>query len=323
MTGKEQGGSKFDPIVQTSRNYLESLAKTEICGRFSGCGAVAFNGWREDFSSWLSGVFARYENTSAFEVPEYDVVGEAEWFGCKRIDLVYRNPEYGLNVPAAVLEPPAHKNNGAAIMCRHGHGDWGRLSVIGDPKVPADAVELADFKYNFGLPLAQSGYTIIAIDLFGFGERTELRKELKSSINRDPCDMLGLFMLQYGRNLVVQQVSDIRFAISMLCSWQGVDFERVGIAGISQGAQIVPGVMPRADTPDIFSSIAPRPLQLQLGSADPVVEPEAAERGIAQVLRCYEEAGAAEKISVERFEGGHEFRLGPALNWFERWLVSG
>ncbi len=172
--------------------------------------------------------------------------------------------------------------------------------------------------------------------------------------------MLGLFMLLYGRNLVVQQVSDIRFAISVLSSRQEVDPERLGMAGISQGgrmamftaaldrrikavvaagscntfadrtakaaglcgAQIVPGIMPYADTPDIFASIAPRPLQLQMGSKDPVIAPKAAREGIEHVERCYREAAAAEKLSVERFEGGHEFRFESARQWFDRWLAE-
>lgn len=360
MTIKGLDANTFDTTVQTSRSYLENLSKTDLTGRFSGTGATSFNSWKNEFITWLSDLFAQYDKNLNYDVPSYNIISEEEWFGCKRIDLVYKNPEYNLNVPATILEPPADKNNGAAVLCQHGHGDWGRLSVIEDPKVPADTMELADFKYNFGLPLAQSGYTVIAIDLFGFGERTEPRKELKSSTGRDPCDMLGLFMMLYGRNYVVQQVSDIRFALSILSSWKGVDSERLGMAGISQGgrmtmfsaaldnriktvvaagscntfadrtaklaglcgAQIIPGIMPRADTFDIFASIAPTPLQLQLGSEDPVVEPKAAEIGITQVKRCYKEAGASEKFFVERFEGGHEFRLEPARKWFDRWLMT-
>ena len=231
------------------------------------------------------------------------------------------------------------------------------MPVIGDRSKPEIAEELDRFQYDFGLRFALEGYTIIAADLFGFGERTESRR---ARGGRDQCDMLGLFMLLFGRNLVVQQVSDIQGAISILADWPGVDAGRIGMAGLSQGgrmtmfttalderiqvavvsgshntfrdrvdlqaglcgAQIVPKIMPHADTPDLLASIAPRPLQLQWGLADPLIIRGPAEEGIAQIERCYHEADSDERFMVDKFDGGHAFDFGPALTWFDKWLQN-
>ncbi len=346
--------------IQTSREYLRRLASSPVSGRFSGSGAAEFNEWKQQFIRRLSGLFAVYDGTSNYIVPELHIVRETGWHECKRIDLRYKNPEYNLNVPAVVLEPPPNKNNGAGIVCQHGHGEWGRLSVIGDRSNAETAREIDHYKYDYGLYFAHNGYTIIAIDLLGFGERTEPRSSLQSSTHRDPCDALGLFMLQYGRDLQVQQISDMRFAISILASWKGVDPERIGMAGLIHGgrttmyatalderikvsvpsgicntfadrtatwaglcgAQIIPGIMPRADTPDIFASIAPRPLKFQVGSNDPLMVSEATENCIEHVQHCFLAGGAEERVSVDWFDGVHQFRHEPAGQWFDRWLLN-
>ncbi len=357
MGNKKMGNNDFDITILTSRDYIKELSKESSEQSFNGKGKASFKKWKDSSLAWMSEIFSRYDSNNDYGIPQYIIVKEEDWFGCRRIDLVYNNPAYELNVPATILQPPEDKRNGAAILCQHGHGDWGRLSIIKDPVVPRDCMEIADFKYDFGLPIAQSGYTIIAIDLLGFGQRTEPRKELKKIKGRDPCDALGLFMMLYGRNLVAQQVSDMRFALSILGSWDNVDPKRIGMAGISQGArmtmfaaaldsrlkavvaagsntfedrtrrmgglcgaQIIPGIMPQMDVYDIFSTIAPRPLQLQLGDKDPIIDHEIADRGISHIRKCYREAGEPENISIEHFDGGHEFRLDPALEWFDKWL---
>ncbi len=339
----------------TSSEYLKNLAETEITGRFRDSGAKDFNDWKRNFVQWLLDLFQEYEYSQDHSVKNMRIVNESEWHGLRRIETRFENSDYHLIVPATILEPPKHKNKGAGIVCQHGHGNWGRLPVIGDRGKPEIVQEIDRFQYDFGLQFALEGYTIVAIDLFGFGERTASGE---SRSGRDPCDMLGLFMLLYGRNLVVEQVSAIQRAITLLADWPGVDAERIGMAGLSQGgrmtmfasalderikvavvsgshntfrdrvatqaglcgAQIVPKMMPYADTPDILASIAPRPLQIQWGLKDPLIIHGPAKEGIAHIERGYHEAGSDEHFMVDTFDGGHVFDFRPALAWFDKWL---
>jgi dienelactone hydrolase len=338
----------------TSYEYLQRLVNQDITRRFKGTGADAFMGWKKDFGNWLLGLFEGYGYRPGAEPENVAVLSESQWHGLKRTELTFTSLD-DLIVPATVLEPPIGKNKGAGIVCQHGHGDWGRLPIIGDRSTPEIAAELDRFQYDFGLNLALEGYTTIAIDLFGFGSRVESRR---SHQGRDHCDMLGLFMALFGRNFVVQQVSDIQRAIGILADWPGVDAGRIGMAGLSQGgrmtmfttalderikvavvsgshntfkdrvglqaglcgAQVVPGIMPGADTPDILASIAPRPLQLQWGLQDSLIIWEPAKAGIAQIERCYHEAGHDDRFTVTKFDGGHMFDFQPALAWFDKWL---
>jgi dienelactone hydrolase len=243
-------------------------------------------------------------------------------------------------------------------VCQHGHGNHGRLAVIGDGGDTDRAREIRDLRYDYGLALAQSGYHVAAIDLFGFGSRTEPRAPFARRTGRDPCDLAALFLSIAGMSSVALQVNEIRRAVTLLQETEGVAAERIGMAGLSLGgrmamyagavdprlkvlvasgacntfrdrvammsgacgAQILPGLFPRADTPELFAAMAPRPLQIQWGIRDPLIVAEYAEAGIDRIERAYRAAQAEDRLSVHRFDGGHEFEHAPAVAWFDRWL---
>jgi hypothetical protein len=113
---------------------------------------------------------------------------------------------------------------------------------------------------------------------------------------------------------------DERIRVAVVSGAHNTFRDRVGLQAGLCGAQIVPGIMPGADTPDILGSLAPRPLQVQWGQSDSLIIREPAEAGIAQIERCYEAAGHPQRFVVDTFEGGHAFHFEPALSWFNRWL---
>jgi dienelactone hydrolase len=338
-------------LNMNSYDYLKNLIDTESSRRFSADYQAKFESWRQDFLAWLRGLFLNFGvKLPAPGVFDLKIMDEQKCDGFKRIDIQFRNPEFNLIVPGTVLEPV--EKNDAGIICQHGHGKFGRLPVIGETSSEEMIEERDKFNYDFGLKFAQAGFTVIAIDLFNFGQRSLPR------IGRDKCDVLANFLNLFGINLVALQLSDIRHAISVLSSWNGVDPRRIGMAGLSLGgrmtmfatafderikvaaasgscntyrdrieklagacgAQIVPKLLPDADTPEIFSAIAPRPLQLQWGRKDPLIISETAQEGIDYISRCYSASGFPEHFYLDSFEGGHEFDFKPALEWFNKYL---
>lgn len=340
----------------TAREHLDFLIQGESTKQFRGTTREEFMGWRTEFVDWLQGLLDRFESGrhNVTAPPEIAVESEDnDWHGVKRTDIRFINPEYGLEVTGSVLEPPADKRNGSGVVCQHGHGPYGRVPIIGDDSTPELKQNIAVHNYDNALKLAQAGYTTVAIDLYNFGCR-----ELREKGGRDRCDIVNLGLSQFGMHPIPILVRDIRMAITVLQGWPGVDAGRIGMYGLSLGGrmtmlvtalderikaavssganntyrdrialsgstcgiQIVAGLLPHADTPEIFSSIAPRPLQIQWGDRDDLIVQEPAERGHEYVSRCYAAAGVPERYETHRFEGGHVFDVPAALRWFEKWL---
>lgn len=331
-----------------ARDALMALLDERQGFRFTGDGAEEFAAWRSAFRRRLRGLFAPFGGVGPTPPePPFQIVSTGTWHGCRRSEVRYVNTASGLGVPATVLEPGGNVR-GAAVLCLHGHGTFGRLSVIGDRSTPEKSAEVDRYKYDYGLHLAQAGYTVLAIELLGFGERA-----IPPQPRRHTCDVVGCFLEVLGSNLLALQISDVRLGLSLLGGWRGVDARRVGMAGLSYGgrmtmftaaldgrvraavaagccntyrdriealsgacgAQVVPGLLNVGDTPDMFGAIAPRPLQIQWGRRDALIPAGPARRGIRQIRRCYAAAGAAERFDLRMLDGGHEFDSPAAAKW--------
>ena len=60
----------------------------------------------------------------------------------------------------------------AAILCLHGHGRFGKDSIVGLKHTPERTDEVERLQYDFRTPLLRKqGYVVLAPDLRGFGER--------------------------------------------------------------------------------------------------------------------------------------------------------
>ena len=157
-----------------------------------------------------------------------------------------------------------------------------------------------------------------------------------------------------GRTLVGMRVRDAIQAIDLLTELPEVDPARIACVGLSWGGthamwttalddriaaavvsgafglftdtmiesdecpcQVVPGLLPVADLPDIVSLIAPRPLLLQSGFADQHATPVVVSEAFAVVKQAYAVSGAPAAVQLDQFAGGHVFRTDPALDWLD------
>lgn len=253
--------------------------------------------------------------------------------------------------PAWALLP--RERNGAAVLALHGHSYRFGETIGLDGGDPAQAEVIRHANYTYGLQLAERGYVVIAPELRGFGARRDDER-----FRRDPCDTNYLRLLEFGVNLVALQAQDLRTAVSYAVSEHGVA-GRLGVLGLSYGgrmtmylaaldervacavasgcldtfrerltidrccgAQLVPGLLPDADTPELFGLIAPRPLLIELGTNDDTSPEIYATEIYSEIERIYEAAGARDRLDIDVFESGHRFSGRKAFDWLDKWLLG-
>lgn len=209
-----------------------------------------------------------------------------------------------------------------AVVCIHGHG--GNRQIVYDQ---------TSVYRGFATRLAQTGYVTIATDV----GRHEVYEP--------------------GRTLMGERLSDLMRCVDYLATMKEVGARRVGCAGLSLGGEMamwlaamderiaatvssgflttmdqmeqnhcmcwkLPGLRELVDFSDIYSLIAPRPLQCQNGLAEP---PEAfvvplAREAMREIDPIYRDLGAAGVAKLGIHREGHVIDLPSLLAFFSRHL---
>jgi dienelactone hydrolase len=273
---------------------------------------------------------------------------------------VYIDVEEGLSAAAYVFRPENASGRLPAILCCHGHGPYGKDSVMGNDSDPAQAAKISQLNYNYGLQMAKAGYVTIAIDLRGFGERDDRLKPNHNDLarGRDQCNIHYLFATLLGTTTLAQNIHDNSCAIDYLCGQPFVDPDRIGVMGLSQGgtmttwmsicddrikatdilcysdrfadfgyrdtnfcgSQITPGLFALGDVPDLQGLIAPRPLLVEIGVFDDCFLLDSAMSCFKEVEKIYAAAGARDRLELDLFEGGHAWGANRSREFFARHL---
>ena len=211
-----------------------------------------------------------------------------------------------------------------AVVCIHGHG--GSRYVVYDK---------TNVYKGFAAALAESGYATIAVDV---GQHE---------------------VYESGRTLMGERLWDVRRAVDYLESIPEVDRKAIGCAGLSLGGEMAmwlaamderiaacvssgfltvmdqmehdhcmcwkfDGLRELVDFADIYSLIAPRPLQCQNGLAEApfmFVVP-LARRAMKEVRLIYSDLGKTENVSLAVHRGEHEVDLPGLLEFFRTFLVK-
>ncbi len=258
-----------------------------------------------------------------------------------------------LRIPKDALKKPA-----PAILCCHGHGNYGKDSVMGikmNDCLEREA-EIKCFNYDYGLQMAQNGFVTVAIDWRGFGERSE------GDVfeGRDECNMNYIKAGLLGYNLLALDVFDGMRCVDYLCSLNFVDSENIGCMGLSFGgtmttwmtimderikaadiicysaqfaefalkrgcfcgSQTFLGIYALCDVPDLHGVIAPRPLLAEIGTHDQCFKSDEALSCAAEVKKIYQAAGVGDKYDTDLFNGSHMFGGNKAFDFFAKHLKS-
>lgn len=212
--------------------------------------------------------------------------------------------------------------------------------------------------YGSGAKLASQGCVVIAPNLRGFGDRLT-DTERAGAERRDPCNVNFFQQMLLGETAVTSQLHDLRIALSILAAHPRVDAQRLACTGMSYGgrltmflsaidhriraaavggalnsfaerirsyascgAQVVPGLLRYADTPEIFGLIAPRPMAIDLGATDGCCPREEGLALFEQIKRIYRAFGCEDRLELFLHDQGHVYQREKHLPWLLRQLAA-
>ena len=268
--------------------------------------------------------------------------------------------EDGLSASAYVLRPAGVTGKLPAILACHGHGSFGKETLVGNDSSAELRSSRDHYNCGYGVAMAKAGYAVIAIDWRGFGERDDRHQPQDKSIigNRDLCNLHYLRATMLGMTVLGMNVHDGGCALDYLCEQDFVDGDRIGVMGLSFGgtmatwisicdlrisatnimcysdrfadfafrdiktcgSQITPGLYAIADLPDLHGLIAPRPLLVEIGTLDGVFQIDSAMSCYHEVEKIYAAAGAANSLQLDLFEGKHQWSGRSSAAFFARHL---
>ena len=249
-----------------------------------------------------------------------------------------------------------------AIMCWHGHGQFGKEPVMGDATSPQKAGDIAAMRYDYGFQMAKAGFITYAIDWIGGGERNPKQKPnyWSAGDGRDWCNLLYLHATMFGTTSIAINVQHGRMATDFVASLPEVDAQRLGVMGLSGGGttttwsylcddrfraaeiicycdlwaafgmrdtnycgmQVAPGLYKLVDLPDLQGLLAPRPLLIDIGARDTCFRIETTMRAYKRLEKIYSAAGAADKLELDLHPGEHGWGGNKAIPFFTQHLKT-
>ena len=283
--------------------------------------------------------------------PKTELVETAEAKGHTR--YVLRIPVSAFSTLVAYLLVPdgmAVGERRPGLIVSHGHATYGIDSVCG-----VQGMEEGDNnKRAYALSAVQSGYVVLAPAWWGWAGRDG---HLDRVGGRDRCNVIQMAAAMYGMSVTDLHIQDGQAALDVLAARPEVDPERLGCIGNSYGGrttmwlsiydarvracvpagcmntfrerslklsscgiQYLPGVLRYGDVPELFSLIAPRPMQLQAGAQDGLITPSDRDTMAAMVREAYRLLGVEKSFDYVLHPEGHLLRWDLAAPFLERHL---
>ena len=247
-----------------------------------------------------------------------------------------------LNSAVFVLEPKNAKKStpGVVALCGHGYGVRHILNISKSGRKKHFRY-IDNYQKNFAVELVKKGCTVIAPELFGFGE-ARLKKDLIKPFYISSCDEISHHLLPYGLTTASLRVYQAIKCIDVLMNMENVDKNRVGCMGISGGGltalyasvlderirkivisgyvntfrdsilsmwhcpdNYIPDILRAGEIYDFASSLAPRELLIESGRKDKLFPIEASLEAHEKIRKVYALAGAEDKLHIDVFDGKH------------------
>jgi dienelactone hydrolase len=174
---------------------------------------------------------------------------------------------------------------------------------------------------------------------------------------RDKCNVIQMAASMYGLNVLALHIQDAQAALDVLAARPEVDAGRIGCLGNSYGGrttmwstifderitacvasgsmntfrersskltscsiQYLYGLLRYGDVPELFSLIAPRPMQLQAGEKDGLINAPDRDMMVRTVRQAYQLLGAEDRFDYVQHPEGHLLLWEPARAFLEKHL---
>lgn len=245
--------------------------------------------------------------------------------------------------------------NGAAMINPHGHGG-GKDACLGFS--PDGGIIAPD---SFGVTLVRHGYYVAAPDARGAGERREGSHQGEGREHENSHREMLSAGICLGITPIGGMVWDLSRLLDFLTTIPTIDPSRIGCAGMSGGGEqtiyfaaldrrislaitsgyfygfrdalmlrpgncgcnYAPHLYETVDMGDIGAMIAPRPLFVESGTADPLNGASGIENTISQVKiarGAYENFDAADRLVHSIHPGGHVWVGDGMLDFIKKYL---
>jgi dienelactone hydrolase len=335
--------------------YLQQLADEALLQmQFRGTTAEECRQWQDAFTKKLQTLLGPYQPPRTWKTV---VERTVELDGFRREELLLQAKDHP-PLPVHLLLPkgkPARPRPGMVAL--HGHGAFGPDAVVGRELTPGVEAEIKHANYDYGRQLVRRGYVVAAPCLTPFGRRLGDRKAYGGN---DPCAVTFVRLQLLGKVLMAENLRDALWSLELLAGHEAVDAKRLGCVGLSYGgrmtmltaaldqrvraavisgamncmqervagryscgAQVIPGLLPFGDVPEIASLIAPRPSLWEVGRKDALMVPRWVAQTEKRIGRAYAALEAKDQFQVDRFDGEHRWNGERAYRLLEEVLKPG
>ncbi len=347
--GLQKLNGQSNPEIQTSEKEIPSKSFIDFLKKYGDehKPAMTYHDGR-DFRSWQRAFRRKLESLRGIiperVKPEMKILETTELTDHTR--LLIHFPVTQFSELIAYLLVPKNIRRGekrAGIIALHGHHSHGIETICG--------VRKTDYP-PYALQAVRSGYVVLAPAWWGWPGRDG---HLDRIGDRDKCNVIQMAASMYGINVLDLHIQDGQTAIDLLCSRADVDTKKIGCIGNSYGGrtamwltifderikacvpagcmntfrerslklsscaiQYLPGLLQYGDVPELFSLIAPRPMQLQAGEGDNLITASDRDQIKKVVENAYQLSGAKKNLEYALHSRGHTFAWDLAAPFFKR-----
>lgn len=341
--GEGVGAAMDKPDLSHSfRDYLDRLyAERSREWAFRGRSAADLRRWQRETRPRLVALLGGREKVRAPLNLRRILIEETPAY---RRERLYYDTRPGLTATAQLLLPRGAAGPVPAVLCPPGHG--GGMNQV---------MEERGIYKRYPFALVERGMAAMVPEHVGFGERTgPPGGDAKAS---HPLFYHALTL--FGENAMGCLLWDLVCALDVLEGLPEVDGKRIGCYGLSLGGEMtlllsacdtrvrvaaISGFLTsyrstfldtnhcgcgyafrlgcRLEHQDIAALIAPRPLVVESGAADPGFPVAAAKESVAYLRTLYGLAGVEDRIAHDVFEGAHEISGAVAYDWLARYLTE-
>lgn len=326
----------LDTLEFSHQLYDETLQQLE----FSATTLPEANLWQKELRSKLIELIGGFPSTGCDLQAEIVEVNEFQEY---TRETILFNSRPNMRVYGYFLSPKDKVETlNPTILCLAGHGR-GVDDIVGIDEDDTIREEYGGYQNDFALQCVANGYSVLAIEQFGFGHRRDTTARGKGG-GSSSCQPSSGAAFLLGQTMVGWRVYDAIRSYDYLSTRPDVDMDRLAIMGISGGGttsfytaaidqrvkvavvsgyfntfkdsilsishcidNYIPNVLKYAEMYDIAGLIAPRALFIESGTEDTIFPIDATRSSYERAKEIFNVFNAKDKLDIEIFDAGHSF----------------